>query len=309
MRILFHAQAMAGLAQKICEPGGIALGEIDWESFEDDSPNMFIRDVHRVRRADVIYLASMQNGVSRERYVIRSLIRYLAKSMTIILPYFPYGTMDRVDIPGQVATAKSLADDLSHFPHCARGGPPLVVTYDIHSLQERFYPEGSVGVDLQSAMPILRKKLKRLRAAGHKVAVAWPDEGAMKRFGHDFPDYEQIVCEKRRVGNDRIITIKEGDPTGCYVVIVDDLIKTGKTTLRCREALIARGALKVSVFVTHGVFPRKSWQQFTPDLFDKVWITDSCPVSAAAVAGIAPFEVESLANPIRGIIFEWNPSE
>ena len=32
--------------------------------------------------------------------------RYLARSFTLILPYFPTGTMERVDTEGQVATAK-----------------------------------------------------------------------------------------------------------------------------------------------------------------------------------------------------------
>ncbi len=310
MRILFHAPSMANLAKKICAPGGIAQGEIDWGSFEGGSPNIFIRDIARVRRADVIFLASMQEGVSRERYVIRALIRYLAKSMTIVLPFFPYGTMDRVDIPGQVATAKSLADDLSHFPLCVRGGPPLIVIYDIHALPERFYVEGSVGIDLQTAMPLLRKQVKRLKAAGEKVAIAWPDEGARKRFGHEFESEETITCEKRHIGaEERHVTVKEGDPSGRHIVIVDDLINLGGTTIDCRRAVLERGAVKVSVFVTHGVFARESWRKFTPDLFEKVWITDSCPATVAAIEGRAPFEVLSLANHIRGTIIEWNPSE
>jgi len=32
--------------------------------------------------------------------------RYMARSFTFILPYFPTGTMERVDTEGQVATAK-----------------------------------------------------------------------------------------------------------------------------------------------------------------------------------------------------------
>lgn len=36
------------------------------------------------------------------------LLRYLAKSFTVILPYFPTGTMERVDTEGQIATAKVL---------------------------------------------------------------------------------------------------------------------------------------------------------------------------------------------------------
>jgi len=53
--------------------------------------------------------------------VIYSLPGYWAKSLTIILPYFPTGTMERVDNEGQIATAKTLARMLSAIPLCSSG--------------------------------------------------------------------------------------------------------------------------------------------------------------------------------------------
>jgi len=58
---------------------------------------------------------------------------------------------------------------------------------------------------------------------------------------------------------------------------VDDLCNTGGTVLACRSELEKRGAKKVSVFVTHGVFPQGSWQKFEGAGFDKIFITDSIP--------------------------------
>jgi hypothetical protein len=80
--------------------------------------------------------------------------RYLAKSVTVILPYFPTGTMERVDHEGQIATAKvslpwwlsllcavltsqTLATQLSCIP-LSRKGPVQIVIFDIHALQEGF---------------------------------------------------------------------------------------------------------------------------------------------------------------------------
>ena len=37
-----------------------------------------------------------------------AVFRYMARSFTLILPYFPTGTMERVDLEGQIATAKVL---------------------------------------------------------------------------------------------------------------------------------------------------------------------------------------------------------
>lgn len=44
----------------------------------------------------------------------------------------------------------------------------------------------------------------------------------------------QIVCAKVREGDQRIVRIKEGDPSGRHVVIVDDLVQSGGTLIECQ---------------------------------------------------------------------------
>jgi phosphoribosylpyrophosphate synthetase len=104
-----------------------------------------------------------------------------------------------------------------------------------------------------------------------------------------------------RDGNKRIVQLKEGDPKGRHVVIVDDLVQSGGTLIECQVSLSAiscacfchclklelyeeacseltypfgctlqkllatMGACKVSAYVTHGVFPKKSWERFNHD--------------------------------------------
>ena len=72
-----------------------------------------------------------------------------------------------------------------------------------------------------------------------------------------------------------------------------------------------QGALAVSAYVTHGVFPNDSWKRFTASSssngtgatdFKHFWITDSCPKTGRAVANQAPFEVISLAEPIAAAL-------
>lgn len=75
--------------------------------------------------------------------------------------------------------------------------------------------------------------------------------------------------------------------------------------------LLLQGALAVSAYVTHGVFPKDSWKRFTGSPsgngsggtdFKHFWITDSCPKTVQAVANQAPFEVISLAEPIAAAL-------
>lgn len=114
------------------------------------------------------------------------------------------------------------------------------------------------------------------------------------------------MCAKVREGDKRIVRIKEGNPAGCHVVIVDDLVQSGGTLIECQKVLAAHGAAKVSAYVTHGVFPKSSWERFmhknddglSERAFAYFWITDSCPHTVKAIANRAPFEVLSLAGSI-----------
>lgn len=85
------------------------------------------------------------------------------------------------------------------------------------------------------------------------MAVAFPDEGAWKRFHEDLSQWPVITCVKVREGEKRVVSIKDGEarawvklsmsislhcpgaPRGCHVVIVDDLVQTGGTLLQCAK--------------------------------------------------------------------------
>jgi phosphoribosylpyrophosphate synthetase len=62
----------------------------------------------------------------------------MVRSLTLVLPYFPTATMERVEEEGQIATAKTLARMLSAIP-ITNAGPTRLVCFDIHALSERFY--------------------------------------------------------------------------------------------------------------------------------------------------------------------------
>ena len=299
--VLFTCRNMETLALEIVARSSqeIAMGSITWETFSDSFPKIFIKNVGQIRNRDVVFLASFDTpgAIFEQLGVIYALPRYGVKSLKVILPYFPTGTMERVDEEGQIATAMTLARMLSIIPP-TKSGPAEVVIYDIHALQERFYFRDEVIPRLESGIPLLKARLQDMI----HVAIAFPDEGAWKRFGRMFNGYPQILCDKVRDGGKRVVTIKEGDPRNMNVVIVDDLVQTGGTLHACKDALSANGAASVSAYATHGVFPKESWRTFVRSGFSHIWITDSCPLTAQAVRDEKPFEVLSLAPLIAPII-------
>ncbi|CAN4114252.1 unnamed protein product [Withania somnifera] len=284
---LFYCNEMKDLAERIAsQSDAIELRSITWRTFEDGFPNLFISNAHGIRGQHVAFLASFSSpGVIFEQLsVIYALPKLFVSSFTLVLPFFPTGTSERMEDEGDVATAFTLARILSNTP-VPRGGPTSLVIFDIHALQERFYFGDNILPCFESGIPLLLNRLQQL------------------------PDSDNIVCAKVREGDQRIVRIKEGDPAGRHVVIVDDLVQSGGTLTECQKVLAKHGAQKISAYVTHGIFPNKSWQRFNHDKggspengMTYFWITDSCPQTVKEVKAKKPFEVLSLAAPIAAAL-------
>lgn len=304
--LLFHCVESEDLARKVAAQSDlIQLQSINWRSFDDGFPNLFINNAQDIRGHHVAFLASFSSpGVIFEQLsVIFALPRLFVASFTLVLPFFPTGSFERMEEEGDVATAFTMARILSNIP-ISRGGPTSLVIYDIHALQERFYFSDHVLPCFETGIPLLKQRLHQLPDSDN-IVVAFPDDGAWKRFHKQLDHFPTVVCAKVREGDKRIVRIKEGNPTGCHVVIVDDLVQSGGTLIECQKVLAAHGASKVSAYVTHGVFPKQSWERFvhkneaeSEKGFAYFWITDSCPLTVKAIANKAPFEVLSLAGSI-----------
>ncbi|PNW78505.1 hypothetical protein CHLRE_09g394550v5 [Chlamydomonas reinhardtii] len=311
--VLFYTPDTEELAQKVAQQAGgaITLGRIKWKKFADGFPDLFVENATSIRNRHVAFLASFTNPtvIFEQISVIYALPRLFVSSFTLVLPFFPTGTMERVETEGDIATANTLARLLSNVPP-SRGGPTSLVIFDIHALQERFYFGDAVLPLFESGVPLLLERLRQLPDRD-SITIAYPDEGAWKRFHYQFKSegYPEVICTKVRDGSKRIVRLKEGEPKDRHVVIVDDLVQSGGTLIECHALLASLGAKHVSAFVTHGVFPNMSWVKFRADLgngaqdgFRYFWLSDSCPQTVRDVRSKAPFEVLSLAGPIAAAL-------
>ncbi|CAA7397548.1 unnamed protein product [Spirodela intermedia] len=307
---LFFCEETRALAERVAaESDAIELRSINWRTFEDGFPNLFIPNGQGIRGQHVAFLASFSSPrvIFEQLSVIYALPRLFISSFTVVLPFFPTGTSERMEEEGDVATAFTLARILSSIP-ISRGGPTSLVIYDIHALQERFYFGDNVLPCFESGVPLLMNRLQELPDSDN-ISIAFPDDGAWKRFNTLLQHFPTIICTKVREGDQRIVRLKEGDPRGRHVVIVDDLVQSGGTLIECQKVLAAHGAKKISAYVTHGIFPNRSWERFQHDNgvgpnegLSFFWITDSCPLTVKEVKNKRPFEVLSLAGSIAAAL-------
>lgn len=109
---------------------------ISLRNFDDGFPNLFINKAQDIRGKHVAFLASFSSPdvIFEQISVIYALPKLFVASFTLVLPFFPTGSFERMEEEGDVATAFTMARILSNIPK-SRGGPTSLVTYDIHALQ------------------------------------------------------------------------------------------------------------------------------------------------------------------------------
>jgi phosphoribosylpyrophosphate synthetase len=112
----------------------------NFSKFPDGFPNIFIPNAQGIRGQHVAFLASFSSPavIFEQIPVIYALPKLFVASFTLVLPFFPTGTSERMEDEGDIATAFTLARLLSNIP-ISRGGPTSLVTFDIHALQVYYW--------------------------------------------------------------------------------------------------------------------------------------------------------------------------
>eukprot|EP00746_Dinoflagellata_sp_MGD_P001404 gnl/MRDRNA2_/MRDRNA2_102643_c0_seq1.p1 gnl/MRDRNA2_/MRDRNA2_102643_c0~~gnl/MRDRNA2_/MRDRNA2_102643_c0_seq1.p1 ORF type:complete len:406 (+),score=80.65 gnl/MRDRNA2_/MRDRNA2_102643_c0_seq1:57-1274(+) len=278
-----------------------------WKKFPDGTDNITVGGFtpdNVIRGRDVIFLASFSSNevFMSQLHVFILLSESFLGSLTIVLPFLPTATMDRTLQEGRIATGNTTSKLLSCLPPIGKGRT-RVMLYDVHTLQNQFFFGGSCVATLHTAAPMVIDRISKLDASEQIDCIAFPDEGAHKRFGRFFknnlPTAEVVVCSKERTADGgRVVVISDGNPDGKNVVIVDDLIQTGGTLYECAAKVKASGAKSVSGFVMHAVFPNESWRRFLRSgdrsVFSRFWVTNSNPTVSSTLPTDDVFEVLNL---------------
>ena len=154
-----------------------AVGMTGNVTHEINSPTYF-------KGKDILFVASFHSNedTMSQFHVLAHLCESFANSLTILLPFYATGTMERVDIGknGVIPTANTLARLFNGLPQM--GNPIRLMTYDLHTLQNRFYLTGHAIASLHTAVPLMCKRILSL----HIDCIAFPDAGAHKRFSDLF---------------------------------------------------------------------------------------------------------------------------
>ncbi|MEZ0295290.1 MAG: ribose-phosphate diphosphokinase, partial [Candidatus Methylacidiphilales bacterium] len=255
--LLFSTRCYKPLRDDILALGGLEAGEVEVKDFPDGE--RYQRILTTVSGRDVALLAgTISDSDTLELYDLAvGLVKYGGRSLSLIIPYFAYSTMERAVHPGEVVTAKTRARMLSSIP-----APPFgqqVALVDLHSEGVPHYFEGDITPVHLYAKNVVKTAIQRV--GGTNYVLASTDAGRAKwvqSLGDELGVDVSFIFKRRLDGEHTRISAVSAHVEGKHVVIYDDMIRTGGSLLSAARAYLDAGATSIACVATHGLLPGAS---------------------------------------------------
>lgn len=263
------------IAEKIARATHRELSKVTIRNFSDGE--IWVKFEENVRGVD-LYIVQSTAAPSDNWMELLMLIdaakRASASRITAVLPYFGYARQDRKDQPRVAITAKLMANLLT------QAGANRVITMDMHTPQLQGFFDIPLDHLYASTMTI-----PVLASLGlDSLTVASPDVGGVKTARSYAKmlgdDVDLAVVDKRRPKHNvaEVMNII-GDVRGRNIIIVDDLIDTGSTFVKCAEAMKEAGAKEIFGMCTHPVFSGTAVEKIcSSEAISKLFVTDTIPL-------------------------------
>ena len=274
---LFYLEPFKALAERIAAQNGYELGDIERDTFPDGE--RYMRILSSLSHKHAILLGGSHNEeATMELYDIScGLIDHGALSLSIVIPYFGYSTMERSVQKGDVVTAKNRARLFSSIPKAPYGN--TIYAVDLHTGGLPHYFEGGVRVFHVYAKEAVLKGCASL--CSDEFILASTDAGRAKwveSLANDMGVGAAFVFKKRLSGSQTKVQAVSANVQDKDVIIYDDMIRTGGSLLGAAKAYQEAGAKNIWTICTHGVFPSGAIERLrSSGLIQKVLCTDSHP--------------------------------
>jgi ribose-phosphate pyrophosphokinase len=297
--MVFSGRSHPGLAQRIVEPLGVELGEIELHTFGNGET--YIRYCESIRGADIFLVQTGCEPVDQHLMELLLMIQAAklasAKRITAVIPWFPYARQDRKAKPREPISARLIADMLQ------LAGADRVLTMDLHAGQIQGFFQ--IPVDHMTSLPLFARHFRDLGLTGEGVVSVAPDAGRAKhavRFA-EMIEADFAIMHKTRPAHDVVsVTEVTGRVRGKVAIIGDDITTTGGTLIAGAEALKEHGATDVWVFVTHALISKEGLEALSDAGFAGIVVTDTVPIDPISkpdnmtVLTVAPLLAETIMN-------------
>lgn len=304
--ILFATTPYAYLARQLLQLAGPRLeaGQMTVRDFPDGEH--YHRIDSEVRGRHVWVLGGTVNDTATLELfdIAQGCVQCGAFSLTIIIPYFGYSTMERGTRPGEIVKAKNRALLFSSIPRTPLGN--RIVLFDLHAEGIPYYFDSDVQPLHIHCSSLVQDAA--LSIAGHDFVLASTDSGRAKwieDMANDMGVRGAFIYKRRHSGTETEVLAVNASVEGRHVVIYDDMIRTGGSMLQAAQAYLNEGASAISFITTHGLFTNNAMDRIAVSgLVRKVVSLDTHPNAPALQHSL--LEVRSVAPLIINQLLEEN---
>lgn len=274
-KLLFAIKDYEYLAAKLMDCGDFDKGEIEVGHFTDGE--RYQRIISNVEQREVVLIGgTVSDQATLELYdLASSLVSYGAYSLTLVIPYFGYSTMERAVLSGEVVTAKTRARLLSSIPRSNRGNKVLL--FDLHSEGIQYYFEHDLYPVHVYCKDIITEVAFEL--GGDNFVMASTDAGRAKwveSLANDMGVSAAFILKRRLKGDHTEVTAINADVAGKTVIIYDDMIRSGGSIINAAKTYKEAGATDIFVITTHGLFVNEGIEKLkSSGIIKKLVCTDT----------------------------------
>lgn len=261
--------------------GSFERGGVERSNFPDGEH--YLRVTTNVLDKHVVAIGgTISDTATLELYDLAcTLVENGAETLTLIVPWYGYATMDRASKGGESVKAKNRARIFSSIPPAKNGNQILLL--DLHTEGIPHYFEGSLHPVHVYAKPVIEPLAREL--GGDSFVLGSTDAGRAKwveSLANDLGVAAAFVYKRRRGPEETEVTAVSTHLNGETVVIYDDMIRTGGSLMSAARAYRDAGAGRMIAIATHGVFPGNAFDNIqSAGLFESVACTDSHPRALA----------------------------
>lgn len=275
---LFSGSSNQLLAQEIARHLDTPLAPVEIFLFPDGERRVRLEET--VVDEDVIIVQSTSTPVDHNYmelfFLIDSAKRSGAKSIVVVMPYFGYQRQDHIFRDGEAVSLDVVIKVLETL------GVDKVVTVDLHSIK---IPElFTIPLVHVSALPLFAYVIEKAWTSQDTTLVS-PDMGGVRRIkllSELLHGMSYVAAVKNRDVDSGEIEINEieGDKNAIHkrIIIVDDMISSGKTIVKAAELLKKSDVEEIYVFATHAIFSEEAPRILQNSSIKKVFVTDSVDI-------------------------------
>ncbi len=270
---IFSGNANVKLAAAIAKVLRKPLGKIDVGRFPEGEISVRVQE--NVRGADVFVIQSScppsNDNLMELLIMMDALRRASARRITAVLPFFGYARQDRKDRPRVPITAKLVANLIT------TAGANRVLTMDLHADQIQGFFD--IPVDNLQAAPVMIDHWKRKRIKD--LVIVTPDVGGIKLARHYSEKLKapMAIVDKRRTGPTEAVALNViGEVKGKNVLVVDDMVATGKSLVEAVKFIKNKGAKEVYACGTHPVLSGPAAELIRNSEIKELMVTNSIPL-------------------------------